>query len=313
MKWIVGLSVIVAIAMGWAATAVIPAAPVSVDGASFKFLPPETDGVAFIDVAALKQAPLFQDIVKDKGLSLPRDLAEFSAATGFDPTRDIDKVTVGKVSPNEGLVIAQGRIDKFKIEQYLRDKGKVPEVYLGQTLYRDDNGAFLILDNIALVGPASTVKRAIDQMQLPGSLPLRSDLMDAIRTIEAGNQVWGVGSFSANDLRTVGVRGPAPVVEMLKSLSNGTYQMRIDTDLHARAIGNFTDAESAKNLADLARGALAVAKLQVAQRQPDLIQALDGVQVGNSGATLTVTVEESGDLLKKLQTNVKPALEKNLQ
>ena len=61
MKWIIGVSVF-AIAMGWVATATIPAATVSIDPTSLKFLPPETQGLAIIDVAGLLGAPLVQVI-----------------------------------------------------------------------------------------------------------------------------------------------------------------------------------------------------------------------------------------------------------
>ena len=298
MKWIVGVSII-AIAMGWAATSTIPAAAISIDETALKFLPPETEGIAFIDVAALRDAPLVQETLKGKPLGLPKGFGDFAAATGFDPQRDVDKVTIGKIGAREPLVIVQGRIDKFKVEQYLRDKGKEPEGYLGQTLYHDGDGAFVVLNDIALMGHTDAVKKAIDQMQLPGSVPLRSDLMAAIQTIEAGSQVWAIGDFSIRDLGAAGVRGPAPALEMLKSLKGGTYHMRIDTGVHARATGSFADAESAKNLGDMARGLLAVVKLQVAKQQPDLLRVLDGIQVSNSGAILTVSVEEPGELLSR--------------
>ena len=61
--------------------------------------------------------------------------------------------------------------------------------------------------------------------------------------------------------------------------------MRIDSDIHARATGTFSDENSARNIGDLARGALAVAKLQVARQQPDMVHVLDGIQVSNSGPT----------------------------
>ena len=312
MKWVLGVSVL-AIAMGWAATMTIPAATVSIDETSLKFLPPDTQGVAFIDVAALRNAPLVQDVLKDKKLSRPRGLDEFVLATGVDPERDIDKVTIGKLGVQDGLVIVQGRIDKFKIEQFLKDKGKEPQVYLGQNIYSDGDGAFVLLDNVVLLGQMTAVKRAVEQRQVPGSLPLRSELMAAIRTIEAGNQIWGVGDVSINDLGAVGVRGPAPAVEMLKSLKSGTYQMRVDTGIHARAIGNFADAESAKNIGDMARGVIAVAKLQVSKQRPDALPLLDGIQVSYSGTALTVNVEESGDLLKKLKDFYRPEIGKALQ
>src|SRR5262245_9552018 len=281
MKWLLGVSM-VAIAMGWVAVATVPVATASIDDASFRFLPPETQGVAFIDVAALRDAPLVQDLFKSSSTSFPRDFVEFMTATGFDPKRDIDKVTVGKVNAQDGLVIAQGRIDRFKVEQFLKDKGKVPEAYLGQSLYRDGDKAFVLFDNLAVFGPVDTVKKALDQRQLPGSLPLRSDLMAAIQSVEAGNQVWGVGDFTVNDLKAAGVRGPAPVIDMLQSLESGTYQMRVDSGIHARATGKFADAQSAQNIAELARGALAIARMQVAKKQPDVVAMLDGVQIGSS-------------------------------
>jgi len=298
MKWVVGLSMI-AVTMGWMATATIPASPVSIDQTSLKFLPPETVGVAVIDVAGLLNAPLVQDSLKK--VPLPPNFQEFVDGTGINPPTDVDKVTVAKIGQKDAIVVVQGRIDKLKVEQFLKDKGKQADAYLGQTIYYDNDSAIALLDNVVLLGQVDAVKKALDQIQLPGSSPLRSDLTAAIQTIDAGNQVWAVGEFSINDLGTAGVRGPAPVVEMLKALQSGTYQMRVDTDIHARATGTFADQDSAKNVADLVKGALAIAKLQVAKQQPDLLHALDGIQVSNSGTTITVTVTESGDLLKKLQ------------
>jgi len=300
MKWVLGVSVI-AIVMGWVAIMTIPAATASIDDASLKFLPPETKGIVFIDVAGLRNAPLVQDVLKDKNLVGQRDWGDFVAATGMDPERDIDKVTIGQLEGKDGVVIVQGRIDKFKIEQFLKDKGKESQTYLGQTLYHDGKNTFVIMNNLVLLGQLNGVKKVVDQMQVPGSSPLRTDLMAAIQTIDVGNQIWGVGDFSVGDLSNLGVRGPAPALEMLKSLKSGTYQMHVDSGIQARAVGNFTDVESAKNIGDLVRGALAVAKLQIAQQQPDVVKLLDGIQVTNSGSTLTLRIDESGELLKKLK------------
>jgi hypothetical protein len=297
MKWIVGLSMI-AIAMGWVATATVPAAPVSIDPTSLKFLPQETTGVAVIDVAGLRGAPLVQTQLEK--ITVAPKLQQFIDETGINPKTDIDKVTFAKLGARDGFVVVQGRIDKSKVGQFLMDKGKQADAYLGQTVYYDNDGAFALLDNVIVAGQVDAVKKALDQIQLPGSSSLRSDLTAAIQTIDAGNQIWAVGNFSISDLGDAGLRGPAPVVEMLKSLQGGTFQMRIDTDIHARATGSFADADSAKNISDLASGALAIAKLQVAKQQPDLLHALDGIQVSSSGTTITVTIAESGDLLKKL-------------
>src|SRR5207237_6891581 len=103
------------------------------------------------------------------------------------------------------------------------------------------------------------------------------------------------------DLPSGGFRQLGPAAEVLKSLRRGTYQMRVDRDLHARATGNFADADSAKNLADMARGLIALAKVQVARQQPDLVHLLDGIEVSSSGSSVIAEIEEPGDLLMKLR------------
>src|SRR5262245_55770513 len=93
MKWIVGLSVIVAISMGYTVAVVIHAATVCIDNPSLNFLLPNCDRIVFDVVDTLKQVLLCHTVVQNKGLSPPPTLAECSAANGFDPTRDLDKVT----------------------------------------------------------------------------------------------------------------------------------------------------------------------------------------------------------------------------
>jgi hypothetical protein len=311
MRWIGGVTMI-AIAMGWAATATIPAATVTIDPTSLKFLPTETQGLAVIDVAGLVGTPLVQDALKGRPLiqNGPADLQEFIAETGIDPAKDISTVTVAKLGMKDGFFVVQGRIDKFKVQQFLADKGKQPDAYLGQTIYYDKDGAIAVLDNLLLVGQVDAVKKALDQMQIPGSSPLRSDLLAAIQKIDAGNQIWGVGDVSISDLPATGLRAPAPVVDMLKTLQRGTYQMRVDTGVHIRATGTFADADSAKNINDLATGALAIAKLQLAKGQADMLQALNGIQVNNSGTILTLKIDEPGDLLKKVSHGLNGLTEK---
>ncbi len=300
MKWIIGASVL-AVAMGLAAIMTIPAATITPDEATLKLLPPETKGVAFIDVAALRDAPLVkQALASDHFKHLNLDLERLKNETGFDVHRDLEKVTLATLGPRQGIAIVQGQFDRVRIEQLLNEKSRMSsEVHMGRTLYGDDQKAVTFIDNLIVVGERNTIKKAIDQISVPGAQPLRSDLLEAIKTIEAGNQIWATGDISIHDLPG-GFHGPAPALEMLKTFRSGTYQMRVDRDVYAKAVCNFEDAGAAKNLSEMARGFLAVAKLQVAKER-DLLHALDGIQVSNSGTSVTVTIDEPGDLLLKLK------------
>ena len=311
MKSIIGVSLI-SLVLGWAVTGTIPPATITPDEATLKYFPPETQGIVFIDVAALRSAPLVQDVLSKGQFTLPKGLNDLEENTGFDLRRDVDRVTMGKINPREKLVVADARYDKFKTEQFLKDKGRQVETYLGRAIYRDGDAATSFLDNVIFFGTENAVKGAIDRITYPGSAQIGSDLLDAIRTVEAGNQVWAVGNFSQEDLPATKLRESMPAAQILKSLRHGTYQMRVDRDLHARATGNFSDADTAGNLADMARGFIAVAKLQVARQQPDFLHLLDGIQVSNNGSVVMVRIEEPGDLLLKLQES-RPRFGRNLQ
>jgi hypothetical protein len=309
MKWIVGASIL-ALTLGWVGTATIPAATVTPDESVLKYFPAETKGIAFIDVASLRSAPLVKNALDQGWLQqLPPGVNDFMGSSGFDIRRDLDRVTVGTIGPRERLIVAEARYDKFKAEQYAKDRGSEPETYLGRSIYRSGDGAVTFLDNIVFFGTENAVKQALDRITYPGGVQISSDLMGAIRTIEAGSQIWGVGK-SFDLTLPVGELRQTPALQIFQSLQRGTYQMRIDRDIHVRALADFSDANTASNLADMARGFIAVAKLQAAKQQPDLVQVLDGIQVSNSGATVTAQIEEPGDLLTKFPRTFERKLQK---
>jgi hypothetical protein len=304
MKWIVGIS-LVAVIVGVAATMTIPAQTVAPNDAILKLFPSETKGIAFFDMAALRNTPLFQDLMTEGKLPpIPPKLAEFAAATGFDVHRDIDRVTAGRISGRRILLVIEARYDKFKVERFLGDHVSRLETHMGRPIYEDrelDAGATFI-DNLVIAGYIDGVKKAVEQASLPGSnSSVPGDLLARIRTIEAGNQVWAVGEVRFDELplgrnsrQTTG-----PFADLFKSLEGGTYQMRLDTDVHARATGVFTNADSATAVAELGRGMVALMKARVATNQ-DMLRMLDGVRIDASGPSVVVNIDEPGDLVKKL-------------
>jgi hypothetical protein len=296
MKWVFGASIL-ALTFGFAGTATISAATITPDESILKCFPSETKGIAFIDVASLRNAPLVQNALNQGAFqSLPPAVNEFAGATGFDVRHDLDRLTIGTVSPRERLVVAEARYDKSKAQKYAKEKGAQPENYLGHEIYRKDDGAVAFLDGIILFGAENAVKQGLDRITHPAGVQITGDLLDAIRTIEAGNQIWAVGkslelSLPADQLRQ------APAAQVLQSLQHGTYQMKIDRDIHARATAEFPDANTANNLADMARGFIALAKLQAASQEPDIVHILDGIQVTSSGSSVIAQIEEPGDLI----------------
>jgi hypothetical protein len=309
MKWIVGVSVVAAMTFA-IATITIPAQTIFPDQTVLKLFPAETQGVAFVDLAALRNSPLGMEVMAQGAPFAPRQpkLQDFMAATGFNFQQDVDRVTVGKVDSRRMMFVIQARYDRFKVERYLADHVTRLDTYMGRTVYEDRDLDFGVtfVEDLVIAGYTDAVKKAVEQASVPAStIALRPDLMAAIRNFEAGSQVWGAGEFHFDELPLAQLPpqavGAGPILQVLKTLQGGTYQMRVDTGIHAKATANFTSAEDAKTLSDLSRGMIALVKTQVAVPNPDLLHVLDGVQVSNSGTQMVVNIDEPGDLVKKFR------------
>jgi hypothetical protein len=303
MKWIVGICA-VAVMVAMVATVAVPAQTITPDAATLKLFPASTSGIAFIDVAGLRGAPLFQQtILQQLTAKIPPGLAEFSAQTGFQPVTDISHITVGRIGARDFLAIIQAQFDNSKVQQYVANKGIPSETYLGRVIYEPaaadpaESRGVAFVDNMIFAGRTDAVKQAIDRTAAPAAnVTDDADLMAQISAIQVGNQIWAAGKFDANALPGV----PAQVGQITNSLVSGTYQMHIDQDVHLKASGTFTTADMAKASADLANGFVAMAKLQFANQQ-DLMQLFNGLQIQNSGTTLSVSLDATGDALKELR------------
>lgn len=308
MRWILGV-IALAVVVGLVATISVPAQTVTPDEATLKLFPPETEGIAHVDIAGLRNAPIFQELIlKNLPAQLPNELNEFVRVTGFDIQKDVDRVTAGRIGKQDMLVIAQARYDKFKLEQFVKDKAGDEirsETYLGRVIYtgahgeEGRNGGVAFIDNLIVAGNLPAVKQAIDRLAAPAASVIQNtELMNEIRTIDAGNQVWAVGKI---DLKSpLGVGAGQKLGEMAGQLKTGTYQMRMDQDVHLKATGSFGSPEMAKSTSDMLRGLMAMAKLQIASEEK-LAKLLEGLSVENSAEKLIVTFSARGEQLKDLE------------
>jgi hypothetical protein len=306
MKWILGVCA-AAVVFGIVATMTIPAQTITPDQATLKLFPAEATGIAVIDVAGLRNSALFAAF-KASG-QYPKGLGGFIDATGFQPDRDVDQVTVGKIGAKQMVAVIRARYDHFKVEQFIQDHHAPVETYLGRTLYgvdmkkadQADSASVSFIDDLIVAGHTPAVKQVIDRLAAPASSILdNAALLSGIRGIEVGNQIWAVGQFDVAAIPE-SARIPAPALEMVKGFKGGSYQMRLDSGVHVRAVGNFISDEAARSTADVIRGLMAVAKLQMAQ-QPDMIGLLDGLRIDYAGNSMTVRFDGDGELLKRLQS-----------
>ena len=178
MKWIVGVSVVAA-AVFAAATITIPAQTIVPDQAVLKLFPAETQGVAFVDLASLRNSPLGEEVIAQGSPLAPRvpKLQDFLEATGFNFPQDVDRVTVGRLDSRRMIFVIKARYDQFKVERYLADHVTRLDTYMGRSIYEDRDLDFGVtfVDNLVIAGYTEAVKKAVEQASLPASsIALRS-------------------------------------------------------------------------------------------------------------------------------------------
>ncbi len=101
--------------------------------------PADAPILLYADVAALRAAPFFQRLLAAAPTpQLDPEYMEFVRETGFDYTRDLDRIlAIGWTgsSASDGIVVAEGRFDRARLSSYARRKGRVEshngiEVYI---------------------------------------------------------------------------------------------------------------------------------------------------------------------------------------
>ncbi|HKW96524.1 MAG TPA: hypothetical protein VJN43_02275 [Bryobacteraceae bacterium] len=132
-------------------------------------LMPDTKVVAGVNVEQAKNSPLGQYLIthlQDGG----NGIGKLTAATGFDPRRDLREVLMGTLGQpgQKGLVLARGNFDSARIIDTARQQGQTVQTYKGVDILAGKDGslthALAFLENsIAIAGDLDSVKAAIDR------------------------------------------------------------------------------------------------------------------------------------------------------
>ena len=274
------------------------------DEALLGLFPADLDGVAYIDVAGIRDNPIVIGLLEDQEEEgkLPEPMDDFTELTGLDLTRDLDQVMAGRSGEDTMLVVARASYDPQRLEQFFENRGHAFESHAGRAIYRlgpdaDEEWGIAITEGLLIAGTNGSVQGALDRMATPGTTALdNQEIIDGIESIEEGNQVWVVGEFGK--VIPAGL-APPMATDLVESLERGTYQMRFDSAVTGRAVGEFGSAETARRTGDLLRGFVAFGKMQVSQEQ-DLMQLLDGLMIDNRDTAVHINFSADGELLRRI-------------
>jgi hypothetical protein len=279
-----------------------------------RFVPRDATLIAFANVSEIMTSGL-RDRVRRTMPGMPNEQERFREETGINIETDIDSVVVSlsrrleKDSAEDdkrdpaGLMVARGRFDQVRIQALMREHGATVEDYRGKTLIsapsKEPNGQGMALTyiepGVVAAGDPALVRNAIDLTGGGSSVTGNEDIMKLIRALDGGN-AWAVGRFDALASQA---RLPGGLAEQLPTITWFSASGRVDGGVSGVLRAETRDEESANNLRDVARGFLALAKLQSAAK-PELQTLVDSLELGGTGATVALSFNVPAEIFDLL-------------
>jgi hypothetical protein len=269
-----------------------------------QYIPRDAALIAYADVQQIMTSELRQKLRKVIPLQ-DNGQREFQDHTGINIETDIDRLVAcvrpetGSTNlPGSGMVIARGRFDEVRIEALMREHGGRVENYNGKRVVVAEVGSHpggfgvaFVEPGLVAVGTTRLVHTAIDLHQGGDNAQIgvasaigNDELMNLVRSLDAGN-AWAVGRF---DALTARANLPQAVSERLPPITWFSASTHINGGVSGVIRAEARDDEAANNLRDVARGFLALAKMQAGSR-PDMQAMIQSLELGGTGRTVALS------------------------
>lgn len=274
---------------------------------------PDAKVLAGVNVEQAKSTAFGQWVLGQVQLQ-DSELKQLTAATGFDPTRDVHEVLVASSQvgtqsqgAHSGLVVARGNFDPARINALALSKaGGTSEVYNGVTIVEDpkQQAGFAFLDStIVLAGDLANVKAAIDRQKKTGpTLSTAAQLQ--VNTWSASQDAWVVVTVPPSTLHTttlppipgVGQQGQNNAFQNIQSAAGG---VKFGTNVVVTGQAVAGTAQDAIQMGDAMKLLASLAQMQ-SNGDPNLVALAKSLTVGTNGTTLTATLSMPQDTLVQI-------------
>lgn len=282
------IALIVAAVMAAALFLAVPARPGTVPAS---IVPEGASWIAHIDMERLVAGRLFQALDKDGRFEIKsRDVDRWLK---IDVRKDIAGVTIFGLGPDEkqAVIAVTGRFDKAELLARIasdEDHKEVPYgAYTLHSMNGDGYGTFVNDGLIVLSESRTAIEKVLDTAAGKAKSFAASDLNAAFKGLAPGAFVSGV----VKDLTGLG-RGIHQSKLVGKAGGLSFTAMEKGDILQVRVRVTAESPESAKNMADLVQGLVALGRMgEAGGREGELMALLDGLRVGLDGQTVNIEFE----------------------
>lgn len=285
-------------------------------------VPSDVASVGVIHLDALRSSPFAARLFSETDdLAVDGDAAKFLAETGLRPRQDVDAVVVAgfassRVHGSEnGLVVFQGRFDPARLEAAMEARGAIRKstpqgdyLILGDAHGGDNRAAIAVLGpRLVAAGSPESVSRALAARQSGGSGFLRGEgLGREIHRVPAGASAWAIVDatrmpFGEAPRRSEDGDAADALVGAMKSVSLFVFHATTRGDsLELSATGITADEETRGLLEDALKGVIAMWRLAVHEKAPDMVPILRRFEIESDREGVTIHGVLPGSFLRKM-------------
>ena len=300
-------------------------APAAAGGAeeALSWVPADAVSVGLVRVDALRTSPLAARLFEETDdIAADGDAAKFLEETGLRPRSDVDLMLVAGLAGSGGrgishaLVVFEGRFDPVRLSAAMEARGasrkRMPygEYFSIEGKGNDRPGAVAFVSpRLVVAGSATAVTRALADRATGGSAFLRGEgLGRHLSRIPAGASAWAIVDAvrapvaGAGRSREDGEGDAAEaLVGAMKSVSLFVFHATARGDsVEISATGLSADDETRDLMVDALKGVVAMWRLAIHEKAPELVPILRRFEIENDGEGVSVTGTLPASFLRKM-------------
>lgn len=311
-----------ALALLLAAAVAAPALAVRRTEDPLALVPADAVTVGVIHWNALRSSPLSAKVFADLDhLSGDGDAARFLAETGLTPAEDIDTIVIamsrGEAGSREsGLVLFEGRFDLARIGRALTERGAKSLTSPGGAYYLlaekggEPGAVSLVNKNLIVCGHEASVTAALARRESGGDGGLSSGqgLGRHLSRVDEDASAWALIDLARMPTMRRGDAGgngggepSQALMGAMKSVTLVALQATVHGDsIDVAATGLSSDAENRDLIADSLRGVLAMWRLAVSDKSPEMVPVIRRFQVDTDADGVSIRGTLPGSFLREL-------------
>ncbi len=298
---------------------------------ALSLIPPDAASVAVVRFNELRSSPLAAKLFAEADhITVDGDAARFMEEAKLNPKWDVDTVVIAGMPPSgtgetSGLALFEGRFDPDRLSAAVASRGGVRKTAPAGDYYllpekesesgrRGKPGAVAFVSrHLVIAGTESAVLQALAARGEGGTaFSTGSGLGRHLNRIDRGASVWALVDMryyplqpkGSAHIRVEGEVNGEPVVALLgamKSVSLFAFEAATRGDaLDLSASGLSSDEETRQLLEDSLRGVLAIWRLAVQEKSPELVSVLRKFKIRNDGQAVSVSGTLPGGFLRSL-------------